>query len=73
MPTQLFLFCATGLILLLLPLVPRILNLRIAVLRALHLYAFADWHQRHYDFLVPALRVLFVFVAAALTFAAIYS
>ncbi len=55
-----------ALFVLLTPIVPQMLNLRIRVLRWMHLYALADWHERNIRVLVPVVRIILVVFALVL-------
>ena len=55
----------------LVPLVPRMLQLRILVLRKLHLKWFAEFHERHMAGLIWFIRVVLVAVALILVWLAI--
>ncbi len=41
-----------------LPIMPKIIRIRIAILRWLRLRWFADFHERHFNRLVPIVRVI---------------
>jgi hypothetical protein len=47
----------------LLPIVPRIVAFRTGVLRWLHMYRFANWHERHAPAIVIVVRSIFVVLA----------
>lgn len=57
---QAFLIIAVLIMIALLPFTPRILNLRIAVLRKLHLNWFAGLNERQFDYWVPVMRITMV-------------
>ena len=42
------------------PLMPKIIRIRIAILRWLRFKRIADWNERHFSRLVPIVRILFV-------------
>ncbi|MBU0983237.1 MAG: hypothetical protein KKA42_05165 [candidate division Zixibacteria bacterium] len=39
-------------------LMPQVMSFRISVLKVLRLSGLADWHQRHFQFLVKLMRVI---------------
>lgn len=55
---------------LLIPLVPRMIRVRIAVLRKLHLNWFADFHERHLEGLTWFVRALLAILAVLLVWIA---
>lgn len=57
------LFVVAGVVLLLIPLVPRMIALRVAVLRFLHLNRLAGWHERHTEGITLAVRIILAALA----------
>lgn len=66
MSANIFYFGGAGLMLVLMPFVPQIIRLRILLLRKIHLFRLANWHERHRDRLIPAGRAFMVVIAAIL-------
>jgi hypothetical protein len=66
MSANIFYFGGAGILLVLLPFVPRIISLRILALRKIHLFRLADWHERHRERLIPAGRAVMLAIAVAL-------
>jgi hypothetical protein len=54
----------------LIPLVPRMVQIRIAVLRKLHFHRMADFHERHGEGIVWAVRGILAVLAVVLVWAA---
>lgn len=67
MNNQVLFFILAGVMLLLLPLVPRMMTLRIRILRFLHLRWLADLHEKYFDGLTIAVRVILVAMAGLFT------
>ena len=67
MDTQVLFFILAGVMLLLLPLVPKMMSLRIRILRFLHLRWLADFHEKYRRGLIIAVRVILVGMAGVLT------
>ena len=67
MDKQILYFVLAGVMLLLLPLVPKMVTLRIKILRFLHLRWLADLHEKYFRGLTIALRVILAAMAGLLT------
>jgi hypothetical protein len=52
--------------LIIIPLVPKMIALRVRVLRYFHLYRLADWHERNARGITVGVRILFALAAAFL-------
>lgn len=66
MSNALILLGATAITVGLIPLAPKLLRLRIRVLRFLRLNWFANWHQKHFDGIVLGVRVFWGAIAILL-------
>lgn len=71
MSEAIYLFIIAAVLILLIPLVPRLLAFRIRALRFLHLRSLADWHVRHFGGVILGIRIGIVIVAAALIYVAV--
>jgi len=59
-------FSIAGLLVLLIPIAPKIVSFRIRALRFLHFHWLANWHERHFEGFVTAVRVILAVIAVAL-------
>ena len=59
--------------LLLIPLVPKILDLRIWILNAVRLRWLANWHDRHRRTLIPFFRIVLILMTGVLIYLGITS
>jgi hypothetical protein len=55
----------------LIPLAPKLLQLRISILRKIHLIRLANWHERHSKALVLAMRLIWVAIILLLLWIAL--
>ena len=61
-----YLFALAAIMICLIPLVPRLLNVRICILRKIRLRRLADWHQRNFEGIIVAVRVIMAIMALIL-------
>lgn len=66
-----YLFIIAGIMLALIPMAPKMLELRIRILRFMRLNRLADWHHRHSMGFILAGRLIMVAMAVLLVFAGI--
>jgi len=58
MAVTIYYFVAGAIVLGLIPLVPQLVRLRIRALRFIHWQRLANWHERNFDVLVVAVRII---------------
>jgi len=68
MELRVFLFVIAVLLIVLIPIAPKMLKVRIAVFRKLKWNSLADFHEKHFDQLVIVARTIMVLVIAILVF-----
>ncbi|MCK5125621.1 MAG: hypothetical protein KAR42_05155 [candidate division Zixibacteria bacterium] len=66
MHTAIYHFGLAALIAALIPIVPKMVTLRIWILRKLHLRWFANFHEKYFDGMVIAVRVILAVIAVIL-------
>ena len=60
---QVLYFVLAGVMLVLIPIIPTMMHLRVRILRALHLKALAAWYERHFEGLTLAVRIIIAIIA----------
>jgi len=68
MELRLFLIVIAAIMIVLIPIVPKMIGLRIAVFRKLKWNGLANFHEKHLDQLVLVVRVILAIIVALLVF-----